>query len=181
VAALLAAGADVNKVNRCGENTLFIASDHGDTEIVAALLAAGADVNKTTHGTTPLHIASGNGHTEMVAALLAAGADVNKADKDGWTPLFIASSNQRAESVKLIQSEIRWRRRSTATSLLMKIGQRDRPRRAESGFEQSSREAPTVDQRHAAALAHTLFHLRVSRSRGAEVVSNTGRRVIEYL
>jgi ankyrin repeat protein len=37
-----------------------------------------------------------------VKLLLEAGADVNKADKDGWTPLYIAAYYGRVEIVRLL-------------------------------------------------------------------------------
>ena len=54
----LAAGAEVNAVNKNGTTPLSLASAKGHEAVVGALLAAGAVVNATNnHGDTPLDIA----------------------------------------------------------------------------------------------------------------------------
>jgi hypothetical protein len=83
VKALLAAGADINKVNNNGETPLYIASQNGHTKVVEVLLAADADVNKEkNNGATPLLIASEKGHLEIVNKLLEKGAKLDKLTKD---------------------------------------------------------------------------------------------------
>ncbi len=92
---LIAAGANVNKINTDdGETPLSIASEMGYLNVVELLIAAGANVNKARRddGETPLCLASYKGHGTIVERLLAAGAEVNKARTiDGATPLLIAT------------------------------------------------------------------------------------------
>ena len=75
VAALIAAGADVNASCRNGLTPLHYAAIWGHEAIVAALIAAGADVNaKSWNGLTPLYWAAYGCHEALIAALIAAGA-----------------------------------------------------------------------------------------------------------
>ena len=119
--ALVAANADVNKVNEDDRTALHLAAnaDSGETSValVRMLLAAGAKVNVADYdGFTPLHTAVRNGHTAedaptfdpladdykafispekgsfAVAMLLGAGADPLAKDESGRTPLYWAES-----------------------------------------------------------------------------------------
>ena len=102
IAALLAAGAAVDKVNNQGITPLLMAAQEGLAEIVATLLAAGAEVDKTdSNEITPLWWAAQNGHMTTAQALLSAGAD--KSVKMQWgTPLEIARWQGHAEVVALL-------------------------------------------------------------------------------
>lgn len=67
---LLAAGADVNVVNKYGWTPLMIASQYGNTSIIKILLEAGADINvRTPMGVTPLSIATQNGQIHVARLL----------------------------------------------------------------------------------------------------------------
>jgi ankyrin repeat protein len=118
VKALIAAGANVNAVNRDGQTALMLAS-YGHLEIVKALIAAGANVNARNnegetalmlasrairdYGDTPLMIASRYTRLEIVKALIAAGANVNAVKWGGDTALKVAISNYgNLESVKAL-------------------------------------------------------------------------------
>jgi ankyrin repeat protein len=80
----LAAGADVNAMNRGGVTPLLMAADKGHKEIAELLISKGADVRRGY--VTPLHRAAYHGHKEIVELLIVAGADVNVKGSDG-TPL----------------------------------------------------------------------------------------------
>ena len=59
------------------EESLHIAAQYGDLELVRKHLAAGADVNEVdVMGMTPLHLASAGGNHEVVSLLIENGADV---------------------------------------------------------------------------------------------------------
>ncbi len=103
VAALLAAGADVNQANEEGATPLFIASANGHAEVVTKLLAANASVDRAeNNGVTPLYIACEQGHAEIVTKLLAANATVDQADNDGVTPLSTACERGHTEVVTIM-------------------------------------------------------------------------------
>ena len=110
---LIEAGADINaqraegKGPTEGNTPLYYAVDSNATvaATVALLINAGADVDLTCKSNdssliTPLSVAVDDGKVIMVTLLTQAGADVNKADKDGQTPLTLAT-----ERDTLIKSE----------------------------------------------------------------------------
>ena len=94
---LLAAGADVNKVQDNSMSALICASIGGQPQCVKLLLTAGADVNITrSNQSTVLHEALRGKHEqktacECVELLLIAGAPLNEVYRDGKTPLCEAS------------------------------------------------------------------------------------------
>lgn len=70
VAALIAAGADVNLPQQGGFTPLHEAAHQGDRALVELLLAAGAGRHRTTDdGQTPAATARAAGHAELAAAL----------------------------------------------------------------------------------------------------------------
>lgn len=96
VAALVAAGANLNARDFLGHTPLHMAVDtplfDRSADAVVALLAAGADPNaRNNNGETPLHWADS---ADDVAPLLAAGAILNARDNVGETPLHEASADR---------------------------------------------------------------------------------------
>lgn len=70
VAALLAAGADVNARQHGGWTPLHGAAQHGDSALVETLLAAGADPSLAREGgETPAQTAAAHGHTAIADVL----------------------------------------------------------------------------------------------------------------
>ncbi len=120
---LLDAGTDVNhSVN--GWTPLASAALREDTEMLQLLLAAGADPNATDSNAVtsadgdaetcnvhnaenyfrrlPLCVAARNINPDAVRLLLAAGADPSREEPDGESPLAMAVSFDRTETVRLL-------------------------------------------------------------------------------
>jgi len=103
VKSLIAAGADLNAINKYGYPPLHIAIITQKSEIVRLLLAAGADLNAIDkYGYTPLYNAIITWKSEIVRLLLDAEADVNAIDKYGDTPLHIAARHGKSEISRLL-------------------------------------------------------------------------------
>lgn len=104
LAALVAAGADLDHADADGWRPLHLAANAGRVPVLDALLAAGASMPLACDGsvTPPLYLAASNGHVRMVERLLALGADPAQAAGDGWTPLHAAASEGHAECVRLL-------------------------------------------------------------------------------
>jgi hypothetical protein len=100
--ALIAAGADVQARNRRGAQPLHYAADGGpgaphwnpqaQAATIACLIEAGADPNAVDNsGVAPLHRAVRTRCAAAVQALLGHGADVRRPNKNGSTPLLLAT------------------------------------------------------------------------------------------
>lgn len=103
VAILLAAKADVNHSNKCGDTALHLAAVNNDAAIVQLLLAGGAILTSNVMGETPLHFASTNS-LAAVKLLLSASADPNVKNENGNTPLHLAARWDRAPIVRELAS-----------------------------------------------------------------------------
>lgn len=91
VAALLDAGAQVNRVASTGVSPLALCAAHSSTVIVKRLLDLGAQVDAAdSTGQTPLMWAAAKGQIETMQLLLSKGANINRATAKGFTPLFFA-------------------------------------------------------------------------------------------
>ena len=89
--ALLAAGADVQRVDRTGRTALHGAAGIGNEAAVVRLLEAGCDPNQQAFdGSTPLHDAARGVWVRTIELLLAAGSRVDLDDETGATPLDVA-------------------------------------------------------------------------------------------
>ena len=117
IAALIAAGADVNATNFAGQTPLHLAVEKiwswpyngGPDSGVMALLKAGANVNaRDNEGNTPLHILATTDTSfrkEATQALLEAGANPNARDKQERTPahLFLSGNWPWSEASECIE------------------------------------------------------------------------------
>ncbi|CAE7037227.1 Ank2 [Symbiodinium sp. CCMP2592] len=97
---LLQARADINKVAEGAEAPLCKACAGGHIDVARSLLEAGADRNLGS----PLCSACDDGHTEIVQLLLTARADKDACNIDGRTPLWLASSLNFPDVVRLLLS-----------------------------------------------------------------------------
>jgi ankyrin repeat protein len=108
VRTLLGAGADINytKKGDGGKTALCWAAYEGHLEVLQVLIDAGADVDKaeTENGNTPLSWAAYKGNLQVVKALVGAKANVNKAAYNGWTPLQVATRNNKTSVAKYLKS-----------------------------------------------------------------------------
>jgi ankyrin repeat protein len=105
VEAALAAGADVDAVDRRGGNCLWHAAQYGHVDTMTALIAARVDVNKCNNdGRSPIYIAAGRGHTDCVKILLSANGDVNKCSNSGASPIYITVQNGQTDCLPLLLS-----------------------------------------------------------------------------
>jgi ankyrin repeat protein len=100
IAALLAADARMDGVNRDGATPLMWAAGSGHAAAIDALVAAGADVHRTTnHGNTALHGASMWGRLDAARVLLEAGAKTDVRNKDGKRPIDLVRALARSLGV----------------------------------------------------------------------------------
>lgn len=87
----IAAGADVNVLNKYGQSVLEDALFDKTTDRLALLLKHGADVDvQDVQGRTVLHVAAERANLPALKLLVAAGADINLRDGLGKTPLLAA-------------------------------------------------------------------------------------------
>lgn len=111
---LLAAGADVNTIDDtfrrgtpstngpCDRDSLQIAIQNRDEEMVNILLEAGADPSKEAGYFTPLHLAARQGSCQIINILLQAGARVNTVDATGRSSLHHACACSHPGTVDLL-------------------------------------------------------------------------------
>jgi ankyrin repeat protein len=77
LASQIAAGADVDAIDRFGQSALMIASQRGHLEVVRLLIEAGADLDRTAKfGLSATMLAVVNGHELVARELGAAGAEI---------------------------------------------------------------------------------------------------------
>ena len=93
-AALLAAGAGVNRRDHRGETPLHLPAFFQHLECLALLLQAGAEAGaRDGDGNTALHVAAGMNRDRAARLLLEAGAEVEARNREGLTPLDQAIVN----------------------------------------------------------------------------------------
>ncbi|MBM3393769.1 MAG: hypothetical protein FJY37_03845 [Betaproteobacteria bacterium] len=102
---LIAAGADVNTLDRHGQNALMRAAHAGRLPLVHVLLANGAELDRTAkHGLSALMLAVIGGHDAIACRLIDAGADIGlrgtgAAGFAGKTAFDLAQAAQRVRTV----------------------------------------------------------------------------------
>jgi len=103
ISSLLAAGLNVNSVDKDGATALMMCSERGHVEAARQLLFGGANVNASAkNGTTALMKAAENGNTEILRLLISYEADVNATDREGNTALMLASAKGHLDAVKIL-------------------------------------------------------------------------------
>ncbi|MEP0344881.1 ankyrin repeat domain-containing protein, partial [Rhodopirellula bahusiensis] len=86
IAALVAAGADVDAKTLYEVTPLSLACEYGNLRAVRALLDAGADANAARHGgESPLMLAARQGNANVVRSLIKSGADMEDKEARGQT------------------------------------------------------------------------------------------------
>lgn len=89
-------GADINRINPCGESLLMRYAASSDILGVKWLLENGALVDQTSTGETALFAAIRADNLEMIKLLIDAGANVNQYDCDQCVPLHCTQSIESA-------------------------------------------------------------------------------------
>jgi len=83
--------------------TLFLASEQGDTDLINAMIRQGANVSSTnTNGETALHSAAAHNQVDAAMILIEKGADVNAQTISGWTPLHSAARFGSVDVINLL-------------------------------------------------------------------------------
>ncbi len=95
-------GADVNRVNKAGEQALLLAAWKGNRQVVDWLLERGAQLNREPGQWSAIHYAAFSGHKELVEYLLERGADIDARSPNGSTPLMMAIYDGKPEVAKLL-------------------------------------------------------------------------------
>ena len=91
ISLLVAAGADVNALDRDGESAMHSAARYGHSESAKALLinshkqVINLNIQERVYGWSPIHVASVDGQLSMVQVLADAGADIVLQDFSSWT------------------------------------------------------------------------------------------------
>ncbi|XP_077057395.1 fibronectin type 3 and ankyrin repeat domains 1 protein [Siphateles boraxobius] len=85
-------GADVNKKNNSGKDSLMIACFHGHLDVVKFLRSCGASWRSRDRSSCcALHWATVGGHLPILQYLIQDGCETNVQDSALWTPLMIVS------------------------------------------------------------------------------------------
>jgi ankyrin repeat protein len=128
VQALVAGGADIDRLNPSKETPIMLASLAGATKIVDFLLSKDAQINQP--GWTALLYAATNGHGDIVKLLLDNSAYIDSAAPNGTTPLMMAVRGGYVDTVRLLLDEgadptLKNENGDTASSWALKAKQTD--------------------------------------------------------
>ena len=100
---LVESGADPNRADEKGLNSLYWTARNGNTNALETLIACGAHYDRAdTSGSTPLHCAAQSGHKAIVSVLIKRGADPGSPCDTGNTPLHLASKYGHQDVAELI-------------------------------------------------------------------------------
>jgi ankyrin repeat protein len=99
VAAMIAAGADINAKGDHGKTPLMCAAENGHSKVVDLLIRKGADLERRGNGKTALLYAAYGGSVECVRMLVEAGANLAATSPAGQTALAYAYSRHNAKTV----------------------------------------------------------------------------------
>ncbi|KAL3879254.1 hypothetical protein ACJMK2_031558 [Sinanodonta woodiana] len=115
---LMGKGARLQMVDKDGDNALHWAAFKGFSELMRLLIYSGFNPRqKDNFGQTPLHLACINGNLTAVKELCEQdGVDINLADKNGKTPLMLATGRKHLDVIAFLKSEMKYR-----TSFLPRI------------------------------------------------------------
>ena len=102
VQCLVEQGAYINYANQSQTTCLMVACENGYFDIVQYLLERGANTMATNKWSqTALHLAAKSGHLSVARLLVESGSTMTK-DNDGLTPLMLAATNGKSESVEYL-------------------------------------------------------------------------------
>lgn len=98
---------DKDGFDKYGYHRIHLAAAKGETKVLQKELDAGVSVDiecrgRYTAGQTPLYRAAVHSNTEAMKLLIERKANLNKTDKDGWSPLMIASKYGHEQAVELL-------------------------------------------------------------------------------
>jgi ankyrin repeat protein len=109
---LLEQNANADLADKYGTAPLHWSAERNNQECVTVLLAHGVAVDAITGaGYTALWFASWKGYLPIVQLLVRGGADFEIASNSGRTPIDVARQYRRAEVVRYLEAESKWRRR----------------------------------------------------------------------
>ena len=99
-------GHDVNATNEMNVTALMLVSENGNVDAMNVLLRAGADRTiKDAVGNTWIHYAvRGYCSKDVIQSIIDQGVDVNATNKEGDTPLMLASQNGNEDAINVLLS-----------------------------------------------------------------------------